>query len=51
MSEAFTKPRLANLLDHFSIIEDPREPWRVAHPLAEVAADPDSEPYATRHGT
>jgi len=24
------------LLDHFAIIEDPREPWRVAHPLAEV---------------
>jgi DDE_Tnp_1-associated len=24
------------LLDHFAVIEDPREPWRVAHPLAEV---------------
>ncbi|MFU8779164.1 MAG: transposase family protein, partial [Roseovarius sp.] len=21
---------------HFSVIEDPREPWRVAHPLPEV---------------
>jgi predicted transposase YbfD/YdcC len=30
------KSRLKSLLDHFSIIEDPREPWRVAHPLAEV---------------
>ncbi len=36
MNEAFAKPRLANLLDHFSVIEDPREPWRVAHPLPEV---------------
>lgn len=24
------------MLDHFSVIEDPREPWRVAHPLPEV---------------
>jgi len=30
------KPRLRALLDHFSIIEDPRESWRVAHPLPEV---------------
>ena len=30
------KPRLRALLDHFAIIEDPREPWRVAHPLQEV---------------
>jgi hypothetical protein len=30
------KSRLKALLDHFSIIEDPREPWRVAHPLPEV---------------
>jgi len=28
--------RLGALLDHFSVIEDPREPWRVAHPLPEV---------------
>ena len=28
--------RLKALLDHFSEIEDPREPWRVAHPLPEV---------------
>ena len=28
--------RLRALLDHFSAIEDPREPWRVAHPLPEV---------------
>jgi predicted transposase YbfD/YdcC len=30
------KPRLRVLLDHLAIIEDPREPWRVAHPLPEV---------------
>ena len=30
------KSRLKALLDHFSAIEDPREPWRVAHPLPEV---------------
>ena len=29
------KPRLARLLDHFSRLADPREPWRVAHPLPE----------------
>jgi predicted transposase YbfD/YdcC len=30
------KSRLRALLDHLSIIPDPREPWRVAHPLQEV---------------
>jgi predicted transposase YbfD/YdcC len=30
------KSRLRVLLDHFSAIEDPREPWRVAHPLPEI---------------
>jgi predicted transposase YbfD/YdcC len=30
------KSRLKALLDHFSVIEDPREPWRVAHPLPEI---------------
>jgi predicted transposase YbfD/YdcC len=30
------KSRLRALLDHFAIIEDDREPWRVAHPLPEV---------------
>lgn len=30
------KSRLKSLLDHFSTIDDPREPWRVAHPLPEV---------------
>ena len=34
--EGFEKPRLKALLEHFSTIEDPREPWRVAHPLPEV---------------
>ena len=28
--------RLRALLDHFSIIEDPRQSWRVAHPLPEI---------------
>jgi predicted transposase YbfD/YdcC len=30
------KPRLRTLLDHFALIEDWREPWRVAHPLPEI---------------
>jgi len=30
------KSRLRALLDHFSEIDDPREPWKVAHPLPEV---------------
>ncbi len=30
------KSRLRALLDHFSAIDDPREAWRVAHPLPEV---------------
>jgi predicted transposase YbfD/YdcC len=34
--ESLPKPRLKALIDHFSVIEDPREPWRVAHPLPEV---------------
>ena len=34
--DGFVKPRLKALLEHFSAIEDPREPWRVAHPLPEV---------------
>ena len=36
MDAAFCKPRLRVLLDHFSVIEDEREAWRVAHPLPEV---------------
>jgi predicted transposase YbfD/YdcC len=35
-AELGEKSRLRALLDHFSVIEDPREPWRVAHPLAEI---------------
>ena len=34
--ERAEKPRLRSLLDHFAKIDDPREPWRVAHPLPEV---------------
>jgi predicted transposase YbfD/YdcC len=30
------RPRLRVLLDHFGLIGDEREPWRVAHPLSEV---------------
>lgn len=30
------RPRLRLLLDQFALIEDDREPWRVAHPLPEV---------------
>ena len=30
------KPRLRVLLDHFAEVADPREAWRVAHPLPEV---------------
>jgi hypothetical protein len=30
------KSRLRALLDHFAVIEDPRDLWRVAHPLPEV---------------
>lgn len=30
------KSRLKSLLDHFALIPDAREPWRVAHPLCEV---------------
>lgn len=36
MFDTGEKPRLRLLLDHFARIEDEREPWRVAHPLAEV---------------
>ena len=30
------KSRLRALLDHFAMVDDPRESWRVAHPLPEV---------------
>ena len=30
------RPRLRVLLDHFGLLEDDRERWRVAHPLSEV---------------
>lgn len=30
------KSRLRALLEHFSVIDDPRDPWKVAHPLPEV---------------
>jgi len=32
MEDFGEKPRLRSLLDHFAVIEDPREQWRVAHP-------------------
>src|SRR3954463_16191458 len=34
--ESLPNSRLKALLEHFAQIEDPREPWRVAHPLPEV---------------
>ena len=34
--ELLERPRLRRLLDHFAEVSDPREPWRVAHPLPEV---------------
>lgn len=36
ISEFGEKSRLRALLEHFSFIEDTREPWRVAHPLPEI---------------
>jgi DDE family transposase len=30
------KPHRRSLLDHFSAVPDPRQAWRVAHPLPEV---------------
>src|SRR5579883_2752778 len=47
------KSRLCALLDHFAVIEDPREPLRIAHPLPEVlllvvcATIADCEDYET----
>lgn len=34
--EGFEKSRLKSLLDHLGEIEDPRDPWRVMHPLREI---------------
>jgi predicted transposase YbfD/YdcC len=36
MLETTEKPRLRLLLNQFALLEDEREPWRVAHPLPEV---------------
>jgi len=36
MDLVIEKPRLRLLLDHFAEVADPREAWRVAHPLPEV---------------
>ena len=36
LERTVAKPRLKALLDHFATIDDPREPWRAAHPLPEV---------------
>ncbi len=35
-AEVGQKSRLKALLDHFSLIDDPRDPWRVAYPLPEI---------------
>jgi len=34
--EGFEKSRLKSLLDHLGEIEDPRDTWRVMHPLREI---------------
>ena len=34
--EGFEKSRLKSLLDHLGEIDDPRDPWRVMHPLREI---------------
>lgn len=31
-----SKPRLKALLDHFGRIDDPRQQWKVRHPLPEI---------------
>jgi predicted transposase YbfD/YdcC len=36
LEEEMPRDRLALLLKHFSLVEDDRDPWRVAYPLAEV---------------
>jgi predicted transposase YbfD/YdcC len=36
LDEEFPRDRLALLLEHFSAIEDEREPWRVLYPLSEM---------------
>ena len=37
LDETFAeKSRLKRLLEHFARIEDPRDPWRVRHPLPEI---------------
>jgi hypothetical protein len=35
-NEEMPRARLAALLEHFSQIDDDREPWRVVYPLAEI---------------
>ena len=36
MLDVLARPRLRSLLEHFSVIDDPRASWRVAYPLSEV---------------
>jgi predicted transposase YbfD/YdcC len=36
LDDEFPRDRLALLLEHFSQVEDEREPWRVLYPLSEV---------------
>ncbi len=36
MLDVLPKPRLRSLLEHFSVIGDPRQPWKVMYPLREV---------------
>ena len=34
--ESLPRSRVKALLEHFALIKDARDPWRVAHPLNEV---------------
>jgi predicted transposase YbfD/YdcC len=36
MLDMSPKPRLRTLLEHFAVIGDPRQPWKVMYPLREV---------------
>ena len=36
VDEALPRARLALLVEHFSRLDDEREPWRVMYPLSEV---------------
>ena len=41
VDEALPRTRLALLVEHFSRLDDEREPWRVMYPLSEVLSASD----------